>query len=178
MSSDPQNAAVIAITLKGTVKNILAPGPSTPAERCTAADFSVLYGGGAQASYGGTGKGDGNFSVLSAGYLDFVFFDTSIRPIGICFKFDGDSSIGLGPRGDINMPFNQMSFLDYGYHSGPGGADGASIRVYDTFANKGKPGQQTGDGNAKVRWGYYIFFQDSLGTIGMIDPDVENDTEN
>jgi hypothetical protein len=68
-----------------------------------------------------------------------------------------------------------MSFLDYGYHSGPGGADGAAIRVFDTFKNKGQPGRVTGDGNAKVKWSYYIFFQTADGTIGMIDPEVEND---
>jgi hypothetical protein len=168
--SDPQNSAVIVITIQGGVKNLLT-SPAT--DHCTDATFDIPRLGAANAQYNGTGRADGHFYVHDEGYLDFVFRDASIRPIGIAFKYDG-SSPGLGPRGDVNMPFEKMSFINFA--SDPY-TTGAGIRVYDKHADKNHNNPNPNDPPIKVRWGYYIFFQDSLGTIGMIDPDMENDVQ-
>jgi hypothetical protein len=46
------------------------------------------------------------------------------------------------------------------------------IRVHNTWADH--RAENAGDAN-RVAWKYYIFVQNEYGSIGAIDPDIEND---
>ncbi len=160
--SDPQNAGVIEVTLTGSPIDILSSTAADPQNRCTAASFAVLYGG----EPGLRDRGNGNFAVKQAGYIDFVFSDVSIRPIGIAFKYGGEGSLP-SVRADSNVPLGKIGLFPDGKHNNIG----STLRIYDSFTDDRKRDRKA------IKWSYYIFFQTALGAVGVIDPQLENDAD-
>lgn len=130
----------------------------------------------------------GSNSTLLGGpiTLNFVFADSNIRPLGICFRrLVGGTGTAAG-----NMPLKTVTVFAPGMNTGlqqpqnpPPGyipLTGPSIQVSDTDASQG------------IGWEYYLVFQVVYGwddpsnpnpyganvaALGIIDPGVENDLE-
>lgn len=109
--------------------------------------------------------------------LAFTFIDPAIRPIGIVFKQTSlpplppplPPILPNGNRGDMNMPFVEIKFRAAGWTPGFGPA----IQVPDNCTSTtDTEGVTTIDA-----WEYYILFQTPNGAVGIIDPELENNSD-
>lgn len=88
-----------------------------------------------------------------------------VYPVGLSF-YSEDPTVGSGAASAIlSLPRNGVT---YGVDSAASGSTNPIpfVQVQDTFS-KGP----SGDG---PNWKYYIIIQDNFGSIGVIDPDIEN----
>jgi hypothetical protein len=98
-------------------------------------------------------------------------------PLGISYSREDvehggrPANLASLPREDIRSGFERLPH-PYGWPSCP------YIRLHNTWSQHGTAAGGNGGGTgSRVAWKYYIFFQNEYGTIGAIDPDIENDAE-
>jgi len=160
MPALPTTQATATVTITGTVVDVLTSTDPTPADRFTQATVALQ----ANPPPGITQSADGTLVVTAAIMLNYVFADTTIRPIGIAFEADHIPGGGGSGIGNNNMPYADIRLL------AASGSTGATIQVPDLYVSNVV--------SHGASWEYYLVFQTTTGAIGIIDPEVENDDPN
>ena len=183
--------ACIFVTITKPVIDVLT---TLGSDRCTEAEFNIRDGytfyfgnapdfpkvAGQPATYDKqrpwiekTGSGrETNIIVRKPFPVDFVFQplpDQSFpRPIGIAFTSEGAQMTDAMRRGDKNIPLAGVELLAPGAYGGED-IDKPGIRIRNLHLAAGADGA--------VKWGFNIVFQAPDGKIGIIDPSIENESE-